>query len=349
MSAFAKHLILGQGIAGTTLAHTLLSRGESVWIVDDGFSHSSSMVAAGIWNPIVFKRMNKSWMADECIPAMYSFYREIEKKINQSFFHPLPIYRMHGSKQESDLWFEKKTLPGYAAYMESNFEPEIKGFKKPKFGSCEVSKTGFVDVDTFLKSSRTYFKKQAILTEAKLVTESCLSGKVQIGDTTLQFENVIDCRGAKSAEEELWQFLPFNLTKGEVLTIEGPSIHLKAIYNSGGFMLPVSDEKYKVGATFEWKDLDPTPTAKGKDELVSKISAWSTLPYKIVGHNAGIRPTVKDRRPLLGRHPSHHNFLIFNGLGAKGIMLAPFLAKKFSEYLISGNPLDKSFDISRFL
>lgn len=349
MSAFTKHLILGQGIAGTTLAHTLLRRGESVCIVDDGFVHSSSMVAAGIWNPIVFKRMNKSWLADECIPVMYSFYPKIEKQIGQSFFHPLPIYRMHGSKEESDLWFEKKSLPGYADFMRSNLEPNIEGFERPAFGSCEVSKTGFVDVSIFLKSSRAFFKSQAILFEANLDIKSCVNGAVQIGDLTLAFDNVIDCRGAKSAEEEFWKFLPFNLTKGEVLTVEAPHFNLKAIYNSGGFVLPISKDKYKVGATFEWKDLDPIPTEKGKNELTTKINEWTALPYKVIGHNAGVRPTVRDRRPLIGRHPDYQRLLMFNGLGAKGIMLAPYLAEKFSDYLIDGKTLEKSFDISRFL
>lgn len=349
MSAFAKHLILGQGIAGTTLAHTLLSRGESVWIVDDGFVHSSSMVAAGIWNPIVFKRMNKSWLADECIPAMYAFYPEIEKRVNQTFFHPLPIFRMHGSKEESDLWFEKKSLPGYKTYMESDIEPDVEGFVKPPSGSCEVSKTGFVDVDTFLKSSRAYFTSQEIMFEANLDAESCLGGSINIGEKTLEFENVIDCRGAKTAEEELWNFLPFNLTKGEVLTIEAPDFKLKAIYNSGGFVLPTSKDLYKIGATFEWKNLESVPTEKGRKQLTQKIDNWTELPYNIVGHQAGIRPTVKDRRPLIGRHPNQKNLLIFNGLGAKGIMLAPFLAEELSEYLIEGTRLNIAFDISRFL
>jgi flavin-dependent dehydrogenase len=58
------YFIIGQGLAGTSVARRIEQAGKSVLVIDDGLKSSSSLVAAGMWNPIVFKRLNKSWKAD---------------------------------------------------------------------------------------------------------------------------------------------------------------------------------------------------------------------------------------------------------------------------------------------
>ena len=72
-----------------------------------------------------------------------------------------------------------------------------------------------------------------------------------------------------------------------------------------------------------------------------------TLPYKVIGQKAGIRPTVNDRRPLLGEHPHKKNMFVFNGLGTKGVMLAPFLSQHFVEHLLGKTTLLSEVDIKR--
>ena len=63
---------------------------------------------------------------------------------------------------------------------------------------------------------------------------------------------------------------------------------------------------------------------------------------------AGVRPTVSDRRPLLGTHPSQKNAHIFNGLGTKGVMIAPYYSAHLINHLIDGVELEKEVDIGRF-
>jgi hypothetical protein len=40
---------------------------------------------------------------------------------------------------------------------------------------------------------------------------------------------------------------------------------------------------------------------------------------------------------------------VFNGLGAKGYLLAPFLAAEFVAHLLKGSPIDKELRSDRFL
>ncbi len=61
-------IIVGAGLSGSTLAYTLLKEGKSVLVIDNNLKSAASMVAAGLYNPIVFKRIVKSWQADILIP-----------------------------------------------------------------------------------------------------------------------------------------------------------------------------------------------------------------------------------------------------------------------------------------
>ena len=69
--------------------------------------------------------------------------------------------------------------------------------------------------------------------------------------------------------------------------------------------------------------------------------------YEVLEHFAGVRPTVKDRRPLVGLHPNHPNMYILNGLGTRGVMLGPFLAHQLFNYIENNIPLDEEINIDR--
>jgi glycine/D-amino acid oxidase-like deaminating enzyme len=73
-----------------------------------------------------------------------------------------------------------------------------------------------------------------------------------------------------------------------------------------------------------------------------------TVPYEIIKHEAGIRPTVNDRRPILGIHPEHPRLAVFNGLGTKGVMLAPYFANQLIDHLEKEQTIDPEVDLSRF-
>ena len=54
-------IIVGQGIAGTTIAHSIEKKGASYIIVDNYSNKSSSFAAAGVFHPFSFKRLVLSW------------------------------------------------------------------------------------------------------------------------------------------------------------------------------------------------------------------------------------------------------------------------------------------------
>ncbi|MEL7021711.1 MAG: hypothetical protein AAGK47_08885, partial [Bacteroidota bacterium] len=60
------------------------------------------------------------------------------------------------------------------------------------------------------------------------------------------------------------------------------------------------------------------------------------------------RPTVKDRRPFLGKHPDFSRLAIFNGLGTKGASLGPYFAQQMTNHLLQQTALEPDVDITRF-
>ena len=112
--------------------------------------------------------------------------------------------------------------------------------------------------------------------------------------------------------------------------------------------MPLGNDFYKVGATFNWSDKTNDPTIAGKQELEEKLKTVINCAYKITDHEAGVRPTTGDRKPLLGVHTENHRLAILNGLGTRGVMIAPLMAKKLYQFLENGEPLDKEIDIKRF-
>jgi glycine/D-amino acid oxidase-like deaminating enzyme len=137
-------------------------------------------------------------------------------------------------------------------------------------------------------------------------------------------------------------------TKGELLTIKNETLSQDESYNYKCFVLPIGNNEFKVGATYTWNSPNVELSLEAKDELFQHYSNLINSGGKIVNHEAGVRPTVLDRRPLVGEHPTIKNLYIFNGLGAKGYLISPMLAEEFLSYLLDGVELDKEIDIKRY-
>mgnify|MGYP003087104651 FL=1 len=93
--------------------------------------------------------------------------------------------------------------------------------------------------------------------------------------------------------------------KGETLTISDPRLQLQHIYKSDGVLIPLGDDKYILGANYDPEDLTEVITEAARTELLEKLRKMTSVPYEVLSHQAAIRPTVADRRPLLGQHPQH--------------------------------------------
>lgn len=340
-------LIIGQGIAGSMLAWFLVKTGKSIYIIDEFNSNSASRVATGVINPITGKRLVKSWRIDELLPFAKRTYTELEMELGVTIFSETTIHRIFSNKEDYDFFRQKKELDELPEYVRSLQEVPA-CFRDVRFGGISIQGVHLVDYSRLLPALRKRFSEKNQLSEEKFQQQELKMENGKVIYKNIEASKIIFCEGSSAADNPFFANLPFNLAKGEALTVEIPGFHQTHIWHKGIFIAPLGRDVYRVGATYQWDFTDALPSEEGRVELEKKLQRAVSLPYKIVNHVAAIRPTVKDRRPYIGLHPEHPEVGIFNGMGTKGASLAPFFARQFADFLTTGNPLNGEVGISRF-
>lgn len=340
------YLIVGQGLAGTFLAYKLLKNKRSFVLVDKGLHSSSSFVAAGLINPLVLKRLTLSWRAKEFLAYNENFYADLEAFLQKEYRFKVPIEKLISSADEELFWskrFEKEEL---SDLMEKDLGEINASIKAPvPFKVGKVKHTSWVHISDLLTDFRSYLQKKNLLIEDDFKHQEIENSKYY-GDIT--FSKIIFCEGAKLTENPFFNYLPYSLNKGQLLTIRSKDMPQQNILKKKVFILPYQNDLFKVGATFSWKWESEDPEEEKTKQLCSFLEEITSLPYEIVNVEAGIRPSVKDRRPLLGKHPQFSNYYLFNGMGSRGCFMAPLLVDEFFEYLEKGKTLHPEMDIERF-
>ena len=341
-----KHfLVVGAGIAGTAISEHLLQSGQRVTLLDRG-ENVCSHVAAGIINTIGFRRMTKSWRADELLNYALEYYTMLEEKTNSLFLRKLEMRRMFSSDQERQLWKDKEGDSGFAPYLNpiSPSDTAFIGAKNP-FGSGRLKQAYAVMAEPFFTSYRKSFLQENTWLQEPFDFNAFNPYEKAYRNTP--YDGVIFCQGADNPDNPFFNNVPVQTTKGELLIVQSDRLDPKVTLNRKCFVLPLAENTFKIGATYEWKTRDCSITLNGKDKLLNAFSHLTDEPVKVLSQIAGIRPTTHDRRPFIGRHHEFSGVYLFNGLGSKGYLIAPLLAKEFIEFILENKPLPKEVYLYR--
>lgn len=340
-------LIIGQGLAGTVLSHTINKSGQSFKIVDGGIKNSASQAAAGIFNPITGRQMRKTWMAAELFAFLPNFYKSLEEYLDTELIHFMPVLRMFDSQKQVNDWHSQLERPGISDFMKKDLPDYPQNIKAP-LGLFATKQSGYLDVPKLISTYRKALLEKQLIREESFQFEKLKfqNEKVIYGDIIA--DKIIFCEGAKGVGNPYFQYLPLIPNKGEILEVEIKNLNNDNIYNKNGFLMPRKNQNFWVGSTYHRDNSDTNLTETGLKELESKINGITGEEYKKKRTYVGIRPTVKDRRPLIGLHPENEQIGIFNGLGSKGVSLAPFWANIFVEHLINKKELPSEVNITRY-
>ena len=343
------YIIVGQGLAGSTLALRMLEQGTSFMVFDEPASNRSSAIAAGLFNPITGKLMTKTWMAEKIFPELHQFYSWAEKILGHRFFYPQPIYRPFLSVAEQNEWMGKSVDPALRDYVQEVFTQSKYGNQVyDPFGGIVLKQCGYLDVRSFL-----HYVRDHLLKTQSYVPERFDETHLEIKPQGVRYKDIdagkiIFCNGTVQQQSTMVSDVPIRLLKGETLVIELEE-PLELIYNRGVYMVPMHEKnRYKVGATYESKLLTPETTLAGHLELQQKLDELLKVPYRIISQDWGFRPTTPDRKPILGMHPVSENVIIFNGLGTKGVSLAPYFSGQLLDWLSGKIEIRPEVNINRF-
>lgn len=309
--------IVGQGLAGTCLAWQFWNRGVGFQFVDRE-QGGSSRVAAGMVNPVTGKNFEPTPRIGVFLPEALEFYGEIEALLEAKFWHPLPILRLAGDEKEWDKMLSKIARPDVACWLSNNGEPlAAAGW----IGALELTGGGRLDTRAFLDGSREFFRRRGIYQQSELDPEAPGGRRIW-------------CEGAAGLLHG--RFGTHRCAKGEILTLEAIGWDQSHIHiGAGGWLVPLGDGRFKAGSTYEWDQLDETPTDAGKEKVTAiarKLGGDGD--FEILAHEAGVRPILRRSEPLIG--PLENGDWMFNGLGSKGSLFAPGIARQLADWLCDG-------------
>ncbi|MBK7938508.1 MAG: FAD-binding oxidoreductase [Lewinellaceae bacterium] len=342
-----KILIVGQGIAGTMLAWALRRKNARVHISDGNLAGSSSPVAAGVINPVTGKRFVKTWRFDEFFDAARSAYRSLEQELGIKIWSEQPVVRLLATAEEANDWSARCALPDYAGHMAEitdagDWSPHIKpGWRLGLLR--EAARVNFAElITTFRKNTGSGLEFRPETFDYQ-----------NIDRELMEYDQIVFCEGFRAVENPFFPGLPWQPAKGEALLIrlrEGPkSVRIHQMLKKTVTLVPLDENLFWAGGSYQWYYPDTEPSAGERDYILNHLFEMLSAPFDIVGHVAGIRPTVKDRRPFIGQSRIRDNIFIFNGLGTKGALLAPYWAGHLADHLMDGKPLDPAVDIRRFV
>lgn len=340
-------ILVGGGLAGCVLGHKFLSRNKSIFLVDKGDLSNCSKIAAGIYNPIAGKYFALSWNAEEVWMNLAPFYVEIEKKLNQRFLFPMPIRRIISTNDQFEKWGKRKSQERYLPFISIQKDSLPEYIKASSYGYINIEQTGYLSVKKFINHSIHHFNSLGFFANEQFNFNQLVIEKDKIEYKGITAKRLICCTGYLEAKNGLFSYLPFTPMKGEIL-LAANQFGLKNIFTKSCFILPTEDEKIKIGSTYNWKEINENITRTSKDILKSKLENLLVQKIEFTDQVAGVRPSVKDRKPLLGAHPKYKNIFLFNGFGSKGVSLAPFLSELLFKNIFEGKTIPQELNLQRF-
>ncbi len=340
------YIIVGSGLAGIAFSEMALKNNKTIFVFNNQ-SQNSSKIAGGLYNPVILKRFSEVWKANEQLDLLYPFYKNLESKLSVTLDYKLALLRKFYSVEEQNNWFTASDKPNLSKFLSTDLITKKFDSIPSPFNFGEVLFSGYVDTSLLVASYKTFLMQQnAYLEETFDYSELKINSEyIQYKD--IKAKHIVFAEGFGMLSNPFFNQLPLDGTKGELLLIKAPNLNLEVIMKSSVFVLPIGNDLYKVGATYNWEDKTNIPTEAAKKELTDNLKELINCDFEIIEHYAGVRPTVKDRRPLVGTHPIHNNIHVLNGLGTRGVMLAPAMALDLFNLIENKIPLDKNIDISR--
>lgn len=325
-------IIVGHGLAGCALGMTFFQKSIPFKILGCGQQGEASLASSGLIAPVTGRRYVKSWMIDELIDEAIQFYSWTEELLGEKYFFPVDIIRFLSHPEAEAAWHKRQGDPEYARYI-SNKKIEALDRMDRKYGivtgGYRLNSQGWINsVREFLISKNLLEIKQNPVT----------------ADELSEYSNVIFATGAIDHNFD-HGIIP---NKGEALIVKMTEWPHPGIIKEELFFVPLGDDTYWIGSFYDPGQTEPSPTVNGKQRIMEVIQKIHKGSFMVLEHLAGIRPTVDDRRPLIGPLPGRAGRFMFNGMGTKGTSLAPYWAKELIAHLTDNKPLSSVVDPARY-
>ena len=338
-------VIVGQGLAGTTLAWRLSEAGQAVLLIDPGDAVTSSRIAAGLITPITGKQLSLSLTYDAERAEAERFYRAIERRTGRSFFHERTAIRVLPDAAQQRKWATRRSDPAFAQFL-LPLPPQLALPLPDAHEHAFAMRATQLDTFAYLEASANALPLLRARLDWRRDVRFDADGVTVLGRRA---RRIVSCEGFAAHGNPYFSWVPFRAAKGEVLTLRLSPAQPMNTLHCGIWLAPTADAGvFKLGATFSWDDLDQIPTAAGRAELEAKLEAVYRGPYDVIAHHAAVRPIINAKHAWMGTHPREPRLLFFNGLASKGALRAPLAAARLTAHIVEGAPLLEEEDVRVF-
>ncbi len=342
------YIIVGLGIAGISLCEQLHLHGKSFVVIDNGLEGSTAK-SGGVFNPTVLKRFTVAWNASVFFPYAVKFYAELSEKLNLEIFTETPILRIFKSVEEQNNWSVASDKRELQKFLSTEFLKNTNTSVDAPFGFGKVLGSAQIHTANLLSEYRNYLEHKDILLSENFHYDSIQQKENSVVYKNISAKKIIFAEGAKVIDNPFFPKQAIIANKGEYIIIKAPDLHLEELLKGPVYIIPIGNHQYKVGATYSRDDYGTNPTETSKEEILSKLNTFINCSFEIIGQTAGVRPTTKDHRPLLGSLAENPNLVFFNGLGSRGFLMAPLLSEILLNFLEDKESLPQEMDIQRMV
>ena len=358
MSKTYDTIIIGAGIAGASTAHALTQKGQNVLVVDkNGIASGGSGAAGAFVSPKIGKGAPLQKLTNEAFEYAKAFYLST----CPTLFHQTGVIRI--PKDEAD----DQKFSAYEPYNDNRYENYTKehlkqlgikagldSFYFPEAGVCEAQ-----EVCRYLLSNIDVvaYEVKEIIRENEFWSVGEYRAKNLVLATGFE-SDLIDLRymGIKGT----WG------TRGDFSS----NIALDVSMHQSMSVSANVDGIIKLGATHEKEIKEVVPCKKEQALLLKEkaSSMFDTSDFQLQEVFCGMRSGSKDYFPLVGRvvdvpfmfetYPAItrgakpelkylDNLFVCNGLGGRGFVFAPLMAKKLAESIVDNKEVDSRVNPDR--
>lgn len=338
------YIIVGDGYAGLFFAHQLIRNNKSFVIFSEG-RKSASQVSAGIINPVVLKKFTTFWLAQEQITALKDSLLEIESYTGNNYLIDVPIHRVFHDENEQNLWLKKSDNTDVCGFLNKKFE-HVDGINNP-FNTGQVNQSARLNVSSFFNDFFDYFNNNQLIIKEKFDYNQLKAFESVYKD--ISFKQIVFCEGMGVKDNPYFSDVAVIPNKGHHIRVKlSQAIQSDITIKKKHFLFPINDELYFYGGTYDREQLHHHIDDSAVEQLVKGLSEVYPNDFEVNEVNFGFRPTVKDRRPIIGCHSEHKNLFVFNGLGARGILNGCYFSKSLYQLIEKGVSLPDEVSLSRF-
>jgi len=362
-------IILGAGIAGATLAHTLTKQNQKVLVLDkNGIASGGSGAAGAFVSPKIGKGSALQSLTNEAFEYAKDFYL----RTCPEYFHQTGVIRIPKDEVDAQKFFE------YEKYNENKYElyskeklqsleihAEFDSFFFPEAGDCDAPKVCefllkdievkicCVDELSFESGVWVCIPTQESGNEASIV---CMAKNIVLAtgyESTLADLRYMGIKGTWGTRGDFSSKLDLRVSMHQAMSV-GSNV----------------DGIIKLGATHEKEVKDTVPcNVEMAEHLKEKASSLiNTSDLQLQEVFCGMRAGSKDYFPLVGKvidvpfMLEHYpkvlrgakpeltyidNLYVLNGLGGRGFVFAPLMAKILAEHIVEKKSLDERVNPDR--